>query len=120
VIGHWGIAAAIALAPGRASYAATAFASDKSATAAQLARGFHGVAPEQQFFISWGQNTGAAMRLEAERQRKHRSASGSEVQGSRSAFQFTGVPAGIFLRSRSGHGETGRKALRGLVANEFP
>ena len=28
-----------------------------------------GFTPEQQFFISWGQNTGAAMRLEAQRQR---------------------------------------------------
>jgi predicted metalloendopeptidase len=69
VIGHWGIAAAIALAPAWASYAAIAFASDKSATAAQRASGFHGVAPEQQFFIFWGQNAGAATRLEAERQR---------------------------------------------------
>ena len=28
-----------------------------------------GFTPEQQFFISWGQNTGAAMRIEAQRQR---------------------------------------------------
>ena len=28
-----------------------------------------GFTPEQQFFIAWGQNTGAAMRLEAQRQR---------------------------------------------------
>ncbi|HSS07514.1 MAG TPA: M13-type metalloendopeptidase, partial [Rhodanobacteraceae bacterium] len=28
-----------------------------------------GFTPEQQFFISWGQNSGAAMRIEAQRQR---------------------------------------------------
>lgn len=100
---------AIALMPALASYAALASAPAKITAAAHGGIGKKGV--ESGDLNRTIDACHAARSAVTARERGP--ASGSEVPGARSTFQFTGIPAGIF------HGERSGEALRGLVARQF-
>ena len=75
-----------------------------------------GLSPEQQFFIAWGQFRGAAESPELQRQMVKADPHPTvPVPSDRPAVELAGVPAGLRLQGRIGHGEAARAALRGLV-----